>query len=107
MTLTQWPWVRFQACGGYSEGTENDTDHANRSATLALDLADAAESALKDPTARRRPIKLKVGLHVGAVIAGFVGKIIPKFCLFGTALNLVSDNRSLVFWIGSSLVSDQ
>lgn len=42
----------FQAVGGFSEGSENESDHANRSATLALDLIDAAESALKDPTTR-------------------------------------------------------
>jgi class 3 adenylate cyclase len=51
--------------------------------------ADAADSALKDPTARRKPIKLKVGLHVGPVVAGFVGKVIPKFCIFGPLLNQV------------------
>ena len=76
----------YMAVGGLSYG-ENARDHADRMAQFALAMRDiAAELAAETEL----PLTIRVGLHVGPVVAGVIGVKKPAFDCWGDAVNMAS-----------------
>lgn len=53
-------------------------------AQLALDMVDA----VRDERWGGEPVRLRVGLHVGPVVAGVVGSAKPKYTVVGETMNI-------------------
>lgn len=64
----------------------NGNRHAREIARMALSLL----AAVHKFKIRHRPneqLKLRIGLHTGACVAGVVGLKMPRYCLFGDTVN--------------------
>jgi class 3 adenylate cyclase len=76
----------YMAVGGLSYG-ETARDHAERMAEFALAMRDiAGELAVE----MELPIAIRIGLHVGPVVAGVIGVKKPAFDCWGDAVNMAS-----------------
>lgn len=67
--------------------------HAREIARMALALLNAVHKF----QIRHRPgeqLKLRIGIHTGSVCAGVVGLKMPRYCLFGDAVNTASRMES-------------
>ncbi|XP_071371991.1 guanylate cyclase soluble subunit alpha-2 [Centroberyx affinis] len=65
--------------------------HAKPIAHMALKMMELSEEVL---TPDGRPIKLRIGIHTGSVLAGVVGVKMPRYCLFGNNVTLASKFES-------------
>ena len=76
----------YMAVGGLSYG-EDAGDHAGRMADFALAMRDIAGEIAAET---ELPISVRVGLHVGPVVAGVIGVNKPAFDCWGAAVNMAS-----------------
>ncbi|KAM6946408.1 guanylate cyclase soluble subunit alpha-2 [Aplochiton taeniatus] len=65
--------------------------HAKPIALMALKMMELSEEVL---TPDGKPIKLRIGIHTGSVLAGVVGVKMPRYCLFGNNVTLASKFES-------------
>nr|XP_023648214.1 guanylate cyclase soluble subunit alpha-2 [Paramormyrops kingsleyae] len=65
--------------------------HAKPIALMALKMMALSEEVL---TPDGKPIKLRIGIHSGSVLAGVVGVKMPRYCLFGNNVTLASKFES-------------
>ncbi|XP_030633643.1 guanylate cyclase soluble subunit alpha-2 [Chanos chanos] len=65
--------------------------HAKPIALMALKMMELSDEVL---TPDGKPIKLRIGIHSGSVLAGVVGVKMPRYCLFGNNVTLASKFES-------------
>jgi adenylate cyclase len=76
----------YMAIGGLVRGTEGE-DHAENAGHLAFAMQAAVER-LRDEMGY--PINIRIGIHVGPVVAGVIGVKRPAFDAWGEGVNLAS-----------------
>ncbi|XP_029458302.1 guanylate cyclase soluble subunit alpha-2 isoform X2 [Rhinatrema bivittatum] len=65
--------------------------HAKPIALMAIKMMELSGEVL---TPDGQPIKLRIGIHSGSVLAGVVGVQMPRYCLFGNNVTLASKFES-------------
>ncbi|CAL1527410.1 unnamed protein product, partial [Lymnaea stagnalis] len=71
----------------------NGNRHAGEIASMALHLLQELK-VFKIPHRPNDQIKLRIGIHSGPVVAGVVGRKMPRYCLFGDTVNVASRMES-------------
>ena len=76
----------YMAIGGLARSTDG-TDHVEQAAHFALAIQTRVDRLIGE---MEYPLQIRVGLHVGPVVAGVIGVTRPAFDCWGESVNLAS-----------------
>jgi len=80
----------YICCAGLlEEGEKNEKSDALSCLSMAQAMVKATED-LFAPTNPPERIQIRVGIHVGDIYAGVLGQAIPKFSVYGNAVNIAA-----------------
>ncbi|XP_049826042.1 head-specific guanylate cyclase [Aethina tumida] len=73
-------------------GLHKETDtHAQQIAWMAMMMI---ETCTKHQTHQGQPIRMRIGIHTGSVLAGVVGVKMPRYCMFGHNVTIANKFES-------------